>query len=74
MDSAFLLNCKRGIRPPVEFRQVLGLFLEVQQGIQTSILVVRGYLGFISSQFMGIRPYLELKGNSVSFRVPLKFQ
>ena len=43
------------------------LSLEVQQPSQTSIYVVRGYSGFHSSRWWGIRPYLELRGKSVSF-------
>lgn len=38
-------------------------------GSQTTFHVVRGYLGFHSSQCMGIWPSLELKGNLVSFRL-----
>ena len=47
----------------------LGLFLEVQQGRQTSLCVVRGYLGFHSSRFRAVRPYLELRGNLVSLKI-----
>ena len=45
----------------------LGLFLEVQQGSQTSLHVVRGSSGFHLSQCRGIRPCPMLRGNSVSF-------
>ena len=43
------------------------LSLEVQQPSRISIRVVRGYSGFHSSRCWGIRPYLELRGRSVSF-------
>ena len=36
-DSAFLLCCKRGVRPPVEFRRGLVLFLELQRCILLSL-------------------------------------
>ena len=45
----------------------LGLFLEVQHGSETFLHVVRGNLGFHWSRCKGIWPYLELRGNSVSF-------
>ena len=78
-NLTFLSSCKRSVRPPVEFRQELGLFLEVQQGCQTSLHVLRGYSGFHLSQCSGISSYFELKGNSVSFQLssctaPLEFQ
>ena len=43
------------------------LFLEVQQGSQTSLRVVRGNLGVPFELLQGIRPYLKLRGNSESF-------
>ena len=45
------------------------LFLVVQQGRQTSLHVVRGYSGFHSSWYRGIRPFLGLRENSVSFQL-----
>ena len=45
----------------------LVLFLEVQQGSQTSLRVVRGNLGVPFELLQGIRPYLKLRGNSESF-------
>ena len=45
----------------------LGLFLDVQQGNQTSVSVVTGNSGFHSSHCHGITPYVELKGNRMSF-------
>ena len=45
------------------------LSLEVQQPSQTSIYVVRGYSGFHSSRWWGIRPYLELRRKLVSFHL-----
>ena len=45
----------------------LVLFLEVQQGNQKSLHVVRGSSGFHLSQCRGIRPYLQVRGNKVSF-------
>ena len=47
----------------------LGLFPEVQQGSETFLHVVRGNLGFHWSRCKGTWPYLELRGNSVSFRL-----
>ena len=66
-NSAFLSSCKSCVKTPVEFRRELGLFLEVQQESQTSVRVVKGKSGFHSSQYRGNRPYLELRGNLVSF-------
>ena len=68
-DAAFLSRCKRGVRPPVEFRRGLVLFLELQRGSQNSLRVVRGSSGFHSSWCRGIMPFLELRGNSGSFRL-----
>ena len=45
------------------------IFLEVQEGSQTSLCVVKGYSVFHSRQCTGIRSYLELRGNSVSFQL-----
>ena len=45
------------------------LFLEVQQGSQTSLQVVRGDSEFHWSWDRGIWPYLELSGNSLSFQL-----
>ena len=39
------------------------------RGNQTSLHVVRGYLVFLSRQCTGIRPYFELRGDSVSFQL-----
>jgi len=56
------------------------LFLEVQQGSQTSFLVVRGNSGFHWSRCKGIWPYLELRESSVlltcgrNLGVPLELQ
>ena len=44
-----------------------GLFLEMQQGSQTSHRVFRVYSWFHASWCRGIRPYFELNGNSGSF-------
>ena len=58
----------------------LGLFLEVQQGSQTSLHVVRGSLMFHSRWCRRMRPFLELRGTRYHFdlrhepRVPLEFQ
>ena len=65
--TPFSSQVKRGVRPPVELRQEHVLFLEVQEGSQTSFHVVTGYSGFHSSLCRGIRPSLELKGNLMSF-------
>ena len=62
------MSCKRAVRPPVESGGELGLFLEVQQGSQTSLRVVRGYLRLHASWSRGIRPHLELRG-TLSFRL-----
>ena len=45
----------------------LGLFLDVQQGNQTSVSVATGNSGFNSSHCHGISPYVELRGNRMSF-------
>ena len=45
----------------------LWLFLDKQQESQTFLRVVRGYSGFHSSPCRGIRPFLVLRGNLVSF-------
>ena len=45
----------------------MGLFLEVHQGSQTSIRVVKAYSVFHLSRCMGIRAYLELSRYSLSF-------
>ena len=45
------------------------IFLEVQEGSQTSLCVVRGYSVFHSRRCTEIRPYLELRLNSVSFQL-----
>ena len=44
-------------------------FLDVQEGSQTSLHVVKEYSVFHSRQCTGIRPYLEFRGNSVSFQL-----
>lgn len=68
-DATLLSRCKRAVRPPVEFRRGLVLFLKLQRGSQNSVHVARGSLGFHLSRCRGIRPFLELRGNSVSFRL-----
>ena len=45
----------------------LRLFLEVQQGCQTSLSVVTETLEFHSSHCHGISPYVELRGKMMSF-------
>jgi len=40
------------------------IFLEVQQGCQTSLHVVRGYSGFHLSRCRGIRLYFEIRDDS----------
>ena len=47
----------------------LRLFLEVQQGSQTSRSFVTGNSEFHSSLCHVISPYVELRGNMMSFRV-----
>ena len=47
-NSTFLLSCKRGVRIPVELKLGNRAFLELQQGSQTSLHVVRRYAGFHS--------------------------
>ena len=41
----------------------------MQQQSQHSLRVLRGYLAVHLDQCRGIRPYLELRGNSVSFQL-----
>ena len=62
-NSAFLSSCKRGVRPLIELRWGMLTFSRVQPGSQTSLHVVRGHLGFLSSQCMEVSPYLELRGS-----------
>ena len=64
-----LSNCKRGVKPPVELMRRIGLFLEVQQGSQTSLHVVRGNSRFHSSHCRGIRPYLEMRDTRHRFNL-----
>ena len=64
--SAFPLSGKRGVSP-VELRQGIWDFLELQQGSQTSRCVMRGNSGFHSSHCRRIRPYIGSRGNSLSF-------
>ena len=45
------------------------LFLEVQQRIQTSLRVVTGNSEVRSSCCHGIRPNVELRGNTMSFQL-----
>ena len=59
---AFLPSCKMGVRSPVELRWGNLGFLEMQQGSQTSVRVVRVYLGFHFSRSSGTGPHLELRG------------
>ena len=58
--SAFLSSCK-GV---ANLGRELVLFLEVQQGSQTSIRVVRGYSGFHSSRCRGTGPHLKMRGQT----------
>ena len=41
-NFSFLSSCKRGIMSAVVLKRVIQAFLEVQQGSQTSLHVVRG--------------------------------
>ena len=36
LNDDFFSSCKRSVSPPVELRRGTGLFLDVQQGFQTS--------------------------------------
>ena len=47
----------------------LGLFLEVQQGSQTSLSAATGNSEFHSTYCHGINSYVELRGNMMSFRL-----
>ena len=47
----------------------LGLFVEVQQGSQTSLNVATGNSEFHSNHCHGISPYVELRGNTMSFQL-----
>ena len=67
-NSAFLSSCKGVSGLLSSLGGELVLFLEVKQASQTSIHVVRGYLGFHASWCRGIRPYFELRNKLVSFR------
>ena len=68
-NSAFLSSFQKGVRPPVLFKGGGGscVFQEDQQGSQASQHVVRGSVVSHWSQCRGMRTYLELGGNSVSF-------
>ena len=60
-NSNFFSSCKRCASPPVELRRGMGLFLNVQQGSQTSLHDVRGNSGFHLCHCRGIRSNLELR-------------
>ena len=47
----------------------LGLFLEVQQGSQTSLSVATGNSEFHSNRCHGISPYVELRGTQCPFNL-----
>ena len=47
----------------------LELFLDMQQESQTSLNVVTGNSEFHSSCCHGISPYVELRGNTMSFQL-----
>ena len=47
----------------------LRLFLEVQQGCQTSLSVATETSEFHSSGCHGVSPYVELRGKTMSFRL-----
>ena len=58
----------------------LGLFPNLQLGYQSSLCIVSWFSGWHSNRCKGIRPYLQWKGKSVSFKfwqdlwVPLQFE
>ena len=72
-NSFFLSSCKSGVRPSVELRWGTWAFLQVQEGSQTSLHLMRGYLGFHLSHCRGIWAYLELRGNSTRDEVSFQF-
>ena len=53
---------------------VLGLFLEMQQGSQISLSVVTGNSEFHSTHCHGISPFVELRGNMMSFQITAEAQ
>ena len=72
-NSFFLSSCKSGVRPSVELRWGTWAFLQVQEGSQTSLHHMRGYLGFHLSHCRGLWAYLELRGNSTRDEVSFQF-
>ena len=59
LNSACLSKCQRDLRPPVQMRWSLGLFLGSPQDIQTSLHLVRGKMILPSSQCMEIGTSFE---------------
>ena len=55
--------------PPVELRRGTWAFSRGATGASDLHSCVRGDSGFYSRRCSGIRPYLELERNSVSFRL-----
>ena len=68
-NSAFFSRCKRGVRIPVEFRRATCAFSRSATGESDLLLVCEGRLEFLWSRCRGIRPYLTLRGNSLSFQL-----
>ena len=68
-NSAFLSSLKRGVRSPVELRQGTWAFSRGATGESNLRSCCEGILVFHSSQCTGIRPYLESRGNLVSFHL-----
>ena len=63
-NSFFLSSCKSGVRPSVELRWGTWAFLQVQEGNQTSLHLLRGYSGFHLS---------HCRGNSTRDEVSFQF-
>ena len=66
---AFLSSCKRGVRTPVGFWQETWAFSRGATGESGLPSCCEGIFGIRSSQCRGIRPYFQLRANSVSFRI-----
>ena len=61
------MSCERGVTTPVELRWGTQNFSRVATRESELPHVVRGNSGFHSSCCKGIRHYLQLRGNSLSF-------
>ena len=68
-NSAFYSSGQRGLRPPVELRCRIRDFSRVVARESNLPSCCEGNLGFHLSSCRGIRRYVDLIGNLVSFRL-----